>query len=85
MRESVKLSELDAVIDDIHYPTDREGVLDSYGELRLQLADGEVTVQEVLSDSSVTRFENATDLASEVFAFLPREAVGEPYQSEGDG
>ncbi|MFC6951259.1 DUF5789 family protein [Halorubellus litoreus] len=85
MQESVKLGELDAVIDDLHYPTDRDGVLDSYGELRLQLADGEVTVREVLSESSVTRFENATELASEVFAFLPREAVGEPYQAEGEG
>lgn len=85
MPKSVKLSELDAAIDDHDYPTDREDVLDSYGELRLQLADGEVTVQEVLSDSSVTHFENASDLASELFAFLPREAVGEPYQSEGDG
>ncbi|WP_227134875.1 DUF5789 family protein [Halorubellus salinus] len=85
MRDSVKLSELDAAIDDIDYPTDRDDVLDSYGELRLQLADGEVTVEEVLSDSSVTHFESASELASEVFAFLPREAVGEPYQSEGDG
>lgn len=85
MRDSVKLSELDAAIDDLDYPTDREDVLDSYGELRLQLADGEVTVQEVLSESSVTEFDSASELASEVFAFLPREAVGEPYQSEGDG
>lgn len=85
MTAHVKLSELEDVVEAMEYPLDRDDVLDAHGDLRILLADGEVTVRDVLADSTTQRFENATDLASELFAFLPREAVGEPYQSEGEG
>jgi hypothetical protein len=44
-----------------------------------------VNLGSTISESSADVFESTDDLASEVMSRLPRHAVGEPYQSEGEG
>ena len=84
MRE-IKLSELETVLSDVEYPATREELVSEWEDVTLVLADGEENLGSVLSASSDDRFESKGDVSSEVLNLLPREAVGEPYQSEGEG
>lgn len=45
------------------------------------LADGTEELADAIADAGDDRFDSAEDLRSEV-TNLPRDAVGEPYQSE---
>lgn len=81
----VKLSHLVPLLDDLEYPLTREAVLEECEDVTLLLADGEVDLDDVVAESSDTVFDSADDLVSEVMSLLPRHAVGEPYQSEGEG
>ena len=49
-----------------------------------RIADGETNLGKLVSETSRDSFESAADIKSELHNVLPREAVGEPYQSEGD-
>jgi hypothetical protein len=81
----IKLNELDAALADLDYPVDRAAAVDACGDVTLLLADGTEQLADVVGDSGAERFDSAEDLASEVMSTLPQHAVGEPYQSEGDG
>ncbi|MFB6161281.1 MAG: hypothetical protein ABEJ61_08925 [Haloferacaceae archaeon] len=83
MRE-LKLNQLSDVLDPLDYPIDAGDARAACGDVTLRLADGEVSLGEVLGSSPVDRFETADDLAGELRAWLPRRAVGEPFQSDGD-
>lgn len=85
METSVKLADLESVLADLDYPIERGRAADALGDVTLRLADGEVGLGDVVADSGQTRFESADDLGGEVRNLLPRRAVGEPYQSEGEG
>ncbi|MFC4359749.1 hypothetical protein ACFO0N_17525 [Halobium salinum] len=85
MRQRTKLNELDELLAEFDYPAEREQVLDRCGAVTLVLADGEETVADVLEHSSEARFESSDELRDEIMQFLPQHAVGEPYQSEGEG
>jgi hypothetical protein len=84
MDRTVKLNELETVIGEVDYPATRAAVVDACGDVTLRLADGEASLGAVVERSSVERFDSADDLSSEVFSLLPRRAVGEPFQSDGD-
>lgn len=85
METSVKLGDLETVLADLEYPVDRERAVDALDDVTLRLADGEIGLGDVVADSSEDRFESMDDLGGEVRNLLPRRAVGEPYQSEGEG
>lgn len=53
--------------------------------MTLLLADGETNLGDVIARSNSDSFASMDELQSEIYATLPREAVGEPYQSEGEG
>jgi hypothetical protein len=53
--------------------------------MTLRLADGEENLGDVLTGSNAKRFDSADELESELMSLLPRNAVGEPSQSEGEG
>lgn len=84
MDRELKLNELETVIGDIDYPATRAAVGDACGDVTLRLADGEADLGAVVGGSSADRFDSVDDLSSEVFSLLPRRAVGEPFQSDGD-
>lgn len=85
MGESVKLSNLESVLEDLDYPIAKDRVADQFDDVTLILAEGDVNLGDLVRDSSDDRFESTDDLSSEIFQLLPRNAVGEPYQSEGEG
>ncbi|QSG10223.1 Uncharacterized protein HSR122_2852 [Halapricum desulfuricans] len=51
----------------------------------MQLADGERNLGELISQTTSETFDTPRDLETELHNVLPREAVGEPFQSEGEG
>jgi hypothetical protein len=85
MARDIELNELRAVLADLSYPATRAEVLTAVGETTVSLADGETTLAAVLGDSTSDRFDSVDDLESDIRSNLPRRAVGEPYQSEGEG
>jgi len=84
MDAELKLNELHEALADLDYPLDRAAAVDAAEGTTLLLADGTASLSGVIADSGEDRFESADDLESEVMSGLPRNAVGEPYQSEGD-
>lgn len=85
MAREIKLDELDSVLGELEYPIDREAASEATADVTLVLAEGEENLSDVIEESSDDRFESATDLEEEVMNLLPRHAVGEPFQSEGEG
>ncbi|WP_290810395.1 hypothetical protein [Halovivax sp.] len=85
MTESITLNELGETLDDLSYPAHKSEVRAEFGDLELQLADGETTVGETLSWIETERFDSESELQDELIGALPRKAVGEPFQSEGEG
>ncbi|MGQ3411799.1 DUF5789 family protein [Natrinema sp. LN54] len=81
----VKLSRVESVLADLEYPVTNERAATELGATTLLLADGERNLGALIEQSGSDRFESVEDLESELHNVLPREAVGEPYQSEGEG
>ena len=85
MGRDVKLNELESVLNELDYPASRESVAEECDDVTLVLADGEENLGDLVAGSGDETFESMDDLETEVMNLLPRHAVGEPYQSEGDG
>ncbi|MFC4544153.1 hypothetical protein ACFO5R_19690 [Halosolutus amylolyticus] len=85
MAREVKLSEIESTLETLEYPISREGASNELADVTLLLADGERNLGNLVAKSTSDRFESAADLGSELNNVLPREAVGEPFQSEGEG
>ncbi len=81
----VKLSRVSAVLEDLDYPIASDQAATELEDVTLLLADGERNLGDLVARSDSVRFESREDLESELHNVLPREAVGEPYQSEGEG
>ncbi|WP_222919970.1 hypothetical protein [Natrinema sp. SYSU A 869] len=81
----VKLSHIESVLEDLEYPITQDEAAAELGDVTLLLADGERNLGSLIEQSGSDRFESMDDLESELNNVLPREAVGEPYQSEGEG
>lgn len=81
----VKLSRVETVLDDLEYPITRERAATELEDVTLLLADGERNLGSLVEQSGSDEFESVDDLESDLNNVLPREAVGEPYQSEGEG
>ncbi|WP_226040491.1 hypothetical protein [Natrinema sp. DC36] len=81
----VKLSRIESVLEDLEYPVTNDRAAAELEDVTLLLADGERNLGALIERSDSDRFESMDDLESELNNVLPREAVGEPYQSEGEG
>ncbi|SER58866.1 DUF5789 family protein [Natrinema salaciae] len=81
----VKLSRVESVFEELEYPVTNDRAATELADVTLLLADGERNLGALIERSETDRFESAADLGSELNNVLPREAVGEPYQSEGEG
>ncbi len=84
MNRKIKFSDILSLLDEIEYPIGRTTASEELSDVRLVLADGETNLGKLVSQTSRESFESATDIQSELHNVLPREAVGDPYQSEGD-
>ena len=85
MARQVKLSHLDRLLEEFEYPVDRETIVEGTRDVTVELADGAENLGDLVGESSDDTFESVNDLSSEVMNLLPQHAVGEPYQSEGEG
>ncbi|WP_137283446.1 DUF5789 family protein [Halorussus salinisoli] len=85
MAREVKLSHVESVLGELSYPTTRDEAASEFEDVTLLLADGERNLGEVISEVPADEFDSNDELQSEINNALPREAVGEPYQSEGEG
>lgn len=84
MEREIQFKNVATVLDEIEYPVERTAAAESVSDVTLVLADGEAPLADLLSRTEVETFESAADVESELHNVLPRGAVGEPYQSEGD-
>lgn len=85
MTREVKLNQLDTVLSDLDYPVSRETVVATCEDVTLVLADGTENLGAIVAESSDDAFDSVDELTNEIKSLLPRHAVGEPYQSEGEG
>lgn len=85
MGSEVKLGRIGTVLEELFYPISRSETGDRLSSTTLLLADGEADLGDLVRETEVERFDSADDLESELNNVLPREAVGEPYQAEGEG
>ncbi|SEO78748.1 hypothetical protein SAMN04487948_105139 [Halogranum amylolyticum] len=81
---TVKLSRVESLFETLQYPVSREEAAAEFSDTRVQLADGEANLGELVSDARAESFHNPDELYAELNNTLPIEAVGEPGQSEGD-
>lgn len=84
MAREIKFSDILTLLDEIDYPIERSAASEKLSDVRLVLADGDTNLGKLVSKISRESFESAADIESALHNVLPRGAVGEPYQSEGD-
>ncbi|GAB6878278.1 hypothetical protein JCM17823_05520 [Halorubrum gandharaense] len=84
MSNEVKLSRLDARLDEQTYPAEREALVERLAGTTLLFADGEADLGDLIAEIDQETFVDAGDLVSALQNVLPVEAVGEPGQSDGD-
>lgn len=84
MEETIKLNRIGTAFGDLDYPATPDAVAEACDEVVVRLAEGAVGVDEVIAGSTAAEFASSGDLELEFLSLLPREAVGEPYQSDGD-
>ena len=85
MSHDVKLSNIETVLEEFEYPVSQPAAAKQCADVTILLADGETNLGAIVTTSSSDSFESMDDLKTEVFNLLPRNAVGEPFQSEGEG
>jgi hypothetical protein len=85
MTRRVKLNQLTSEVSSYDYPLASETLADDSEDVTLVLAEGEVNLAETIRETDATEFTSPDDVLSEVMNRLPRNAVGEPFQSEGEG
>ena len=84
MNREIRLNRLDSVLRELDYPATPADAGAACEDVTLVLAEGETNLGDVIGESDRETFASAEDLAAEVMSHLPRNAVGEPFQSEGD-
>ncbi len=84
MTHPVKFNEIESVYREFEFPISRARLLDECGNTTIQLADGTIDFESVIHDSNTATYSSPDDITSELMNLLPRNAVGEPFQSDGD-
>lgn len=84
MTRTIKLNQIDTVLTTLEYPIAPSGVARECEDVTVRLADGDVNLGETMEESTATGFASAEELRMELMSRLPRRAVGEPFQSDGD-
>jgi len=85
MGREVKLSRVDSVLTELSYPVDRETAAGEFEDVTVTFADGERNLGALVAETPADEYASVEELRDEINNTLPREAVGEPYQSEGEG
>uniref|UniRef100_UPI003132A766 DUF5789 family protein n=1 Tax=Haloplanus aerogenes TaxID=660522 RepID=UPI003132A766 len=72
------------MLGDVKYPLERTAAAEEFADVTLVLADGEADLGNLISETTNETFDSAADIETALHNVLPRRAVGEPYQSDGD-
>lgn len=83
--QTIALTRLSDYLETLSYPISLPEAVTTCEGTTLDLADGTEELDAVLAQSTSDRFDSADELGAEIMSLLPRRAVGEPYQSEGEG
>ena len=84
MTRTIRLNRIGGVLSELEYPVEPATVATECEDVTVRLADGEVNLGETMRESSATEFVSVEELTEELMSLLPRRAVGEPFQSDGD-
>ena len=84
MQRVVRLNRVNTVLSEIGYPISPAEAARECEDVVLELAEGTVNLSETIRESHEDQFISPENLELEVMGLLPRSAVGEPFQSEGD-
>ncbi len=84
MTREIRFNDCSSVLETIEYPAAQSDAASELSDVTVLLADGERNLGELISQTNSEAFASVDDLESELHNVLPRGAVGEPYQSEGD-
>ena len=85
MGREVRLSHIDSMLSELSYPVSREVAAETFEDVTLKFADGQENLGELVAQTPADEYHSFEELRDEINNTLPREAVGEPYQSEGEG
>ncbi|WP_149784940.1 DUF5789 family protein [Halorubrum aquaticum] len=84
MTRTIRLNRIDGVLSELEYPVEPSTVATECDDVTVRLADGEVNLGATVSSSTAVEFASVEELTEELMSLLPRRAVGEPFQSDGD-
>jgi len=85
MAQRVKYNRVETVLLELSYPIPRQDAAIELDATTLVLAEGEENLGGLIAQTEQEKYGSARDLEAEINNVLPREAVGEPYQSDGEG
>ncbi|MCU4751652.1 hypothetical protein OB919_06610 [Halobacteria archaeon AArc-curdl1] len=83
--DTINLSRLEEALAELSYPVSREDAANTLDGTTLLLADGEADLGELVAATQGDRYTSREELQYSLHNTLPTEAVGERYQSEGEG
>lgn len=72
------------MLSDTEFPTTTETLLEQYGDVRLDLANGSETLREVLERTGPERYENQEDAEFAIYASVSDRAIGRKGYSDRD-
>jgi hypothetical protein len=84
VKSELKLNTVIEQFERLDYPLDRETAAERFAGSTLLLADGQRDLGSLIGRTHASQFTSAEDLFVELQTVLPIEAVGEPFQSDGD-
>ncbi|GAA0246590.1 hypothetical protein ACFFQF_05575 [Haladaptatus pallidirubidus] len=85
MGRTVRFSHLESELQRLSYPISRNAAATEFDDVTVLFTKGEKNLGQLVSQTEQEEYESVEDLDAEINNVLPREAVGEPYQSEGEG
>ena len=84
MVREIEFRNISTLLNDIEYPIAQSAAAEDFSDVTLVLADGKADLGKLISETTNQTFESATDIETALHNVLPRRAVGDPYQSDGD-
>ena len=84
MVREIQFRNISTLLNDINYPLSQSAAAKEFSDVTLVLSDSKADLGKLISETPNETFESARDIETARHNVLPRRAVGEPYQSEGD-
>ncbi|MEA5389479.1 hypothetical protein VB773_22485 [Haloarculaceae archaeon H-GB2-1] len=82
----MEFGQLEGELESHDYPTTADALIDAYGDYELSLADGSVTLREVLgSQSDDVRYDDPESVRQSIFNMVGEQAVGRKDYSDRGG